>query len=56
VTAIPDFLNWTIAFVQSVSRLRQLKRERHAGNACEHVELPSRELLYLSASLLQHSL
>ena len=55
VTAVLDFLNWKIAIVQCVSRPRQLKRERHAGNACEHVELPSGELLYFSPSLLQHS-
>ena len=42
VTAVLDFLNWKIAIVQCVSRSTQLKRERQAGNACEHFHVPPR--------------
>ena len=45
VTTVLDFLNWRIAIVQHVSRSSQLERESHAGNACEHFEVPPGELL-----------
>jgi hypothetical protein len=54
VAMVLDFLDWGIAFVQRVSRSSQLERESHAGNACEHFEVPPGELLYPSPSLLQH--